>query len=146
MRDRPDIGVVEIEAVRQGAVGEGGEGCSRSAAEQNPGGPLTVPSGRDLADDAAGGLLSSANRDTQPIGEAQPRHIDDLRRQGALFGGGGVGGGRPQAATPPARATPPPTQPAGPPPPNTAAPGGRARFPGGGKEGGKTGKPPPAAG
>jgi hypothetical protein len=51
-----------------------------------------VPSGRDLADDAAGGLLSSANRDTQPIGEAQPRHIDDLRRQGALSGGGDVGG------------------------------------------------------
>ena len=70
MSDRPDIGVVEIKAVRQGAVGESGEGRGGSAAEQDRGGSLAMPCGRDLADNAAGGLVGGADRDAEPISEA----------------------------------------------------------------------------
>ena len=51
-----------------------------------------MPSGRDLADNMAGGLVGGADRDAEPIGQAQPRHVGDLRRQRAPRCLGDVGG------------------------------------------------------
>jgi hypothetical protein len=70
MGDRPDVGVIEIEAMRQGAIGERGERRRRGGAEQDRRMPLAPPPGRDLTDDAAGGLVGGADRDAEPVGQA----------------------------------------------------------------------------
>src|SRR4029077_16444967 len=81
---RLDVGIVEIEAVRQGAVGERGEWRRGRAAEEHGGPALAAPRGRDLANDASGGFLAGADRDAEPIGEAEARHVGDLRGKDAL--------------------------------------------------------------
>ena len=89
-----DIGVVEIEAMRERAVGErgdrGGGGVPNSIVARAR---LPQPDS-DFAHDAPRRLVAGADRHAEPIRQAQTRQVGDLGRQRPLPDLGDIGGER----------------------------------------------------
>ena len=86
--DGLDVGVVEIEAVGESAVGQGGEWGSGGTTEQHCGAAPAPPPSGGIPDNTSSRLIARTDGDAQPIGEAQPRHVGDLRRQRPIGGAG----------------------------------------------------------
>jgi hypothetical protein len=71
------VGIIEVEAVRERAVGQRCGAGSRRLSEQDGGAAWRACSRHEIADDAAGVLAAATDGDGEPVGEAQAAGVED---------------------------------------------------------------------
>ena len=75
MRQAADVGVVEIETVREGAVDQGGDDRGSGSRLKNRRQAVRVPVPRHVAGKPPGGLVVGADGHRRPVGETHSRGI-----------------------------------------------------------------------